>query len=317
MLKKICNLPPALIKNIGLFLIIVLICILLFYFRNILSHLNTQVNNMSNPANKPSKVVVFDLDETLGCFTEIGIFWDALEKFYNQKLTNDKFVELLNIFPEFCRPNILKILEYLQKKKKAKSCLKIMIYTNNQGPKSWVKMITDYFDYKLGYNVFDQIIGAYKVGGKIIEEKRTSHEKSVKDLISCTQLAATTEFCFIDDLYHPLMDKDNVFYINVKPYRYSMSYDTMATRYYDLVINAQKNNTIQKEVFVNSIINYMKQYNYMVVRKSIEEEKTDKVVSKKLMSYLEDFFKRGRTKNTRKHRLIKNRKTKYGKRYYL
>ena len=29
---------------------------------------------------KPLKIVVFDLDETLGCFVELGMFWDALEK---------------------------------------------------------------------------------------------------------------------------------------------------------------------------------------------------------------------------------------------
>ncbi len=27
---------------------------------------------------KQCKIVVFDLDETLGCFVELGMFWDAL-----------------------------------------------------------------------------------------------------------------------------------------------------------------------------------------------------------------------------------------------
>ena len=27
------------------------------------------------------KIVVFDLDETLGYFTELGIFWDCLKKY--------------------------------------------------------------------------------------------------------------------------------------------------------------------------------------------------------------------------------------------
>ena len=28
-----------------------------------------------------NKIVVFDLDETLGCFIELGMFWNSLENF--------------------------------------------------------------------------------------------------------------------------------------------------------------------------------------------------------------------------------------------
>lgn len=295
-------------------LIFLTLLIVLFYFKNILFYINTQVSDMPN---KTNKVVVFDLDETLGCFNELGIFWDALENFYGTKLTSTTFIEMLNVFPEFCRPNILKILDYLHGKKKTKACQKIIIFTNNQGPKSWVKMITDYFDYKLGYSVFDQIIGAYKIGNKIIEENRTTHDKSVKDLLSCTQLPPTTEFCFIDDLYHPLMKRANVFYINITPYHYSIPYDIMAHRYYDLVLSKNKNSTVAKDQFVNSIVTYMNKYKYIVVPKSKEEESTDKMVSKQLKSYLEDFFKRDNTCYTRKQRSLKNRKTRSVKRFFI
>ncbi len=248
--------------------------------------------------NKPSKIIVFDLDETLGYFTELSIFWDALEKFYGHNLFTDKFFELLNVFPEFFRPNIIKILDILCKKRNMKKCNKLIIYTNNQGHKSWVTMISDYLNNKLGYKIFDQIIGAYKVNGKQIEPKRTSHEKSVTDLISCTDIASNTEICFIDDLYHPLMDKDNVYYINIKPYRCSLPFKEMAERYYNLVGVA---NTTE-QVFVNYIVSYMSKYNYMVVKKKEAEEKTDIIVSKKLLSHLEDFLKRDRNTNTRKKR---------------
>ena len=32
------------------------------------------------------KIVVFDLDETLGYFTELGIFWDSLENYTKEPL---------------------------------------------------------------------------------------------------------------------------------------------------------------------------------------------------------------------------------------
>ena len=295
--------------------LIFLTLLVLFYFKNILFYINTQVSIMTN---KTNKVVVFDLDETLGCFNELGIFWDALENFYGSKLSNSTFVAMLNVFPEFCRPDILKILDYLHRKKKTKACQKIIIYTNNQGPKTWVKMITDYFDYKLGYSVFDQIIGAYKIGNKIIEEKRTTHDKSLKDLLSCTQLPPTTEFCFIDDLYHPLMKRPCVFYFNIKPYHYSMPYDIMANRYYNLVVIKNKKAAVSREMFVNNIVAYMSKYKYKVISKSKEAEETDKIESKKLKSYLEDFFKRDHAGggHTRKQRSAKNKKTRSIKRFF-
>jgi hypothetical protein len=251
---------------------------------------------------KPYKVIVFDLDETLGCFIEVSIFWNALEYFYGHNLFNDKFFEVMDTFPEFFRPNIFNMLDFIHRKKLNKVCNKIIIYTNNQGTKGWVKMISDYFDNKLGYKVFDNIIVAYKVNGRQIEPKRTSHEKSVADLISCTGIPADSEICFVDDLYHHLMDKDNVFYIHIKPYYYSMPFNEMAARYYDMVLNKSQQATVSKDVFVNTIDTYTKEYNYQVNQKNVLETKTDIIVSKKLLSHLEEFLKPSRLPNTRKKR---------------
>ena len=94
------------------------------------------------------KIVVFDLDETLGYFVEYGIFWDCLNKYLlneNYELTQNNFNEILDLFPEFLRPNIINMLNYLKNKKQSKCCNKMMIYTNNQGPKKWAQQIISYF----------------------------------------------------------------------------------------------------------------------------------------------------------------------------
>ena len=192
---------------------------------------------------KSSKIVVFDLDETLGNFVELGMFCDALEKINNKKMSNNDFFNILDIFPEFLRPNIINILKYLIEKKKRKKCEKIMIYTNNQGPKTWAQKISEYFNYKVGLPIFDQIIAAFKVKGKIVEICRTSHDKSINDLLNCTKIPSSTQICFLDDQYHPLMEHDNVFYINVKPYTYNIEFKDMAERYYNKIgINMDKLN---------------------------------------------------------------------------
>ena len=63
------------------------------------------------------KIVVFDLDETLGYFTEFGIFWDCLMRYSNEKkkvlLNQCDFNDILDLYPEFLRPNIINILSYL------------------------------------------------------------------------------------------------------------------------------------------------------------------------------------------------------------
>ena len=85
------------------------------------------------------KIVVFDLDETLGYFTEFGIFWDSLVQYLKsinkQALNQHDFDDVLDLYPEFLRPNIINILNYLKEKKDSNCCHKMMIYTNNNGPR--------------------------------------------------------------------------------------------------------------------------------------------------------------------------------------
>ena len=297
------------IKENGSFILIACISILF-----IACHVLYKFNFLFSPSisempetKKPLKIVVFDLDETLGCFVEIGIFWDALEKISKNphvdiKINNESFFEIIDLFPEFLRPNIINILDYLLDKKKIKECDKIMIYTNNQGPKSWAKMISEYFENKLNSKIFDQIIAAFKVQGKKVEMCRTSHDKSVNDLIKCTKIPENTEICFLDDQYHPRMKDFNVYYINLKPYTFSMDYREMAERYYD---KYYKKINMSKQDFMDTIVIYMKKCNYKTIPKNNDEKDIDTVISKQIIIHLEEFFK----KNKRKYTIKKSNKT--------
>lgn len=280
--------------NGPLFIVILISTVLIachFLFGN--KNISTYISSNMSVLPEPEKIVVFDLDETLGCFVELGMFWDALDKITKntqsklQPLNNKRFFELIDIFPEFLRPNIINILKYIIKKKKENKCDGIMIYTNNQGPKQWATMISEYFEYHIDTDIFNHIISAFKVNGKIVEMCRTSNEKSVEDLVRCTQIPENTEICFIDDQSHKLMMKSNVYYIHVKPYSYSMKYTDMAERYYT---KSKASISMDKEEFSNAIDTYMKQYNYIVNEKSVEEYEVDKVIGKKIMSHLELFF---------------------------
>ena len=138
---------------------------------------------------------------------------------------------------------------------------------------------------------------------------RTSHNKSVEDLVRCTRIPTNTEICFIDDQKHPLMAQDNVYYINVKPFEYSMEYEAMAALYYDTFSTVYAIEDT-KEDFINKIVTDMKRYKFDVYDKSTEEYNTDVVVSKQILIHLEDFFKNGRSTNTRKRRKITKQGTR-------
>jgi|TARA_B110000261_G_scaffold38746_1_gene45318 hypothetical protein len=251
-----------------------------------------------------NNIVVFDLDETLGNFTQLSIFWEALNKYHNTTLSEDYFFKLLDTFPEFLRPNIYNILKYLLKQKRNNKCDNIMIYTNNQGNKKWVTMITRYFDMKLKQQTFDKIISAFKVRGKQIELCRTTHDKSVSDLFRCTKIPENTQICFIDDQLHPLMKHDNVYYINVKPYNYSIDFEKMTDTYYTHNIK-----TGDKKEFIKFMTTHMNKSGYLSEPINIDEHNVDKIISKQLLIHLRDFFKsKNKTKRVKRNR--KNRTVK-------
>ena len=161
------------------------------------------------------KIVVFDLDETLGYFQELSFFIDAIENVRNIKITKQEFYNILDNYPEFLRPNILNILNLIKRKKIRNSNIKVMIYTNNQNPKKWVLDIKDYFNHKLNYELFDKVVLSSKY-----EPKRKFVSKSLDDFWECTGYPKSSKVLFIDDQYHPMMIKNNVTYLHVKPYSF-------------------------------------------------------------------------------------------------
>lgn len=267
--------------------------------------------------NCSSKIVVFDLDETLGYFVEFGMFWDSLKHYYKNKsksesesiITFDQafFNKVLDLYPEFTRPNIINILNYLKKKKQDQHCHKLMIYTNNQGPPEWAHHIKSYFEEKIKFSLFDQIIGAFKINGKQVEMFRTTHMKTHKDFISCTKIPETTQICFIDDVFHPGMKNDNIYYIHIKPYTHDLSFDTIVDRFIGKGLIDIDDPTSMKD----AVIAGMKRYAYTYVEKSQLEQKIDAMLSKKILHHLHSFF--NKKTNSVSRRVSNKSKPKFSK----
>ena len=126
-----------------------------------------------------------------------------------------------------------------------------MIYTNNNGERAWAEHIKSYFEYKCDSPIFEQIIAAFKINGEIIEVNRTTYDKTVDDFFRCTKLPRDTQICFIDDLFHPKMGDDNVYYIHVKPYKYILSSNTLVERFLSSSLSKDIHNNLDFIDFMN------------------------------------------------------------------
>lgn len=237
------------------------------------------------------KVVVFDLDETLGYFGQLGRFCNLLDNYYkNPNKSYSIFNELMDLYPEFSRPNIFNILKYLLQKKKENKCQALMIYTNNTGEKKWAEHIKNYYEHKVNAKLFEQIIAAFKINGKIVEINRTTHEKCLGDFFRCTKLSPDIEICFIDDLHHPKMIDDNVYYIHVKEYKHALPADEMMNRFLKSPLS---NDIKNKDEFKNFSLFDLK---YNVVEKSNQEQEIDVIIGKKMLEHIKDFFEKDEPK---------------------
>ena len=249
------------------------------------------------------KIVVFDFDETLGYFTEFGIFWDCLVNYFKSEnladLTQNDFDNIFDLYPEFLRPNIINILNYLKVQKKKLYCQKMMIYTNNTGPREWSQKIINFFEKKIKYKLIDQIIAAFKINGKTIEICRTTHNKTHTDLIRCTKIPENAEICFLDDTFYPEMTNDNIFYINVKPYYYDLQFDYMITKIQNSDFGKK---ILNHNIFNEKMMNNIKNYKYKYIQKNLKEYEIDKIIGKQLITHLQEFFN-----NKIKQKSIKNK----------
>ena len=303
-----------------------------------------------------SKIVVFDLDETLGYFPQLSMLWEIIRSYllrigqhevkkrpttssldisidpslnhsldlsldlsHPGTMSQNYFGLILDLYPEFIRPNILSILNYIKYKKESGECMGVMIYTNNQGPKYWVKYIQEYFERKMKYELFDQTICAFKVNGQRLELFRTSHSKTVDDLIKCTKIPTGTLICFLDDVVHPEMIKENVYYIKIKPYVHWLVPDLLIQRFIHSEVGEELISREYRESFLEYASEYIKNHPMNYVEKSTEDYEIDKIVTKKTMVHLQIFFekradkidvvRRGKNKS-RNRREFSHRKTR-------
>ena len=243
---------------------------------------------------RTKRVIAFDLDETLGSFSDLYILWSILQDMCEDHYPVN-FNTLLDLYPEFLRYGIFHILEYLHEKKKLGQCEKIYIYTNNQCSVTWIQLISKYFNYKLNVknDLFDQIIYAFKIDNQRVEPHRTTHSKIHSDFMKCTMIPNSAEICFIDNSYYSKMKHDKVYYIQPSSYRHSLDTDTIINRLLRSPIASKlpcKKNAdlypffkLQFSIFSSVNTPRTKQH-------SLKRQEIDILVIQKMMFHIKEFF---------------------------
>ncbi len=252
----------------------------------------TQTLEQSSNNNKEQKVVVFDLDETLGFFSQFSVIWRCIVYVFPPERgfiwNQQQFNRVMDLFPEYVRPYIFDILLYLEDKRTSGQLDKVMIYTNNNAPKKWAIWLSNYLSQKTNTTKFDQVIGAFMVDGIIIEPNRTTHDKTHRDFIRCTSMPVGTQLFFIDDNEHPHMIHSDIYYIQMKPYIHYLSFATIFDRF--------RAEFTEYEELMHHFSFYLEQYfraaNYLLSPppKDILETKIDRIVTRGLMKHLRLFF---------------------------
>ena len=78
-----------------------------------ITHMEIYKGNYYNKKRNRSsgRVIAFDLDETLGSFSDLEILWSSLQHF-TKKYEPINFNSILDLYPEFLRYGIIPILDF-------------------------------------------------------------------------------------------------------------------------------------------------------------------------------------------------------------
>ena len=277
---------------------------------------------------KKKHVFVFDLDETIGSFAELYHLFQCIQYIQEQQKrplygsVRTLLFSLLDEYPEFFRYGIEILFQYLnEKKKKGNQDVQIYIYTNNHClPTTWTSHIIAYIEAKWKVpKLFDNILCAFKVRGKIVECRRTTNDKTYNDLIQCIRLGSNTELCFIDNVYFPKMKQRMVYYLRPKPYYHYVHRKTIIERFLlskvgtsiVTLLHITKDN-LRDQVFSYYAKHQLPMNEYY---KSEKEMEIDLNVSKKLLYHCRLFFHiHMKQSTTRKYKRTKGAKATKKKR---
>jgi hypothetical protein len=170
---------------------------------------------------KVLKIIVFDMDETIGAFPALsGVLYNVQPFLQNYSL----FKHYLDTNPQYIRPYMMDILRQVAAAKQLHD-LTIVLYTNNSNS-VWIAMILYYINTALQLSdpLFDHVLDA---------SQHKMYDKNVADLLHRSNIIHKQKdirIFFVDDQYHPGMVSSEVVYFHITPYKDPNSNDVQASQ---------------------------------------------------------------------------------------
>lgn len=245
------------------------------------------------------KVVVFDLDETIGSFGDLYELWCELHHrrgFPKEGDDEPIFHELMSLYPEMLRVGLMPILEFLYQKFRQRECYPIHIYTNTQcNAPRWVPLILSYLQKQIvpddddnQVSLFAKPICAFKIDGKRVEPERTTKNKCPSDFIRCSLLPKHVEICFVDDQPHPRMQTGKIYFIQPPPYHHPLTREIILQRFI---------NSILYPMYFSSSLSQRQRQNqshsqspWTKKREYVAPDPMDIQIGQKILYYVREFF---------------------------
>jgi len=239
------------------------------------------------------KFIVFDLDETLGYFKQLYYIFSILKKINSSfSITQTIFNRVLDLYPEFLRPDIVDILLYLKHQKQFNRNTYLIIYTNNTHH-NWTKYIISYIEYRIeNPNFFDRTIISSKK-----EVCRQHQKKHLDDLFRCIDYSANSPICYIDNEFHPGMRSKQTYYCKLDGYVNNISNTMIADRLYSSGVVEDIIPGVQYEVFNNIYLHYCSNLYAGVLSEA--EYKHERRTTQELMLRIRIFFMNSTTHKRR------------------
>jgi hypothetical protein len=269
------------------------------------------------------KAIAFDLDETIGSFSDFHSIWSRLEP---EMKTQEIFNEIIQLYPEFLRVGIIPVLSYIRKKQQRGDCLPIYIYTNNQCQDViWINQLIYYLEMMVAKNAFatlnaQVVVSAYardvrgfckRSGGEFPKGTRRENDPKQGKLFAdpiCAfkirnqriemrrtthektyedfvlcSMLHSTNVCFIDDIYHEKMKHRRVYYIQPPPYIPRLSYIEVIDRFLE--------SSVYKRLYPHRQVGLFRRHNEnndpIMTSIVLQEEQN---ITNKIMYYIREFF---------------------------
>jgi len=164
--------------------------------------------------------------------------------------------------------------------------------------------------------LFDHTIGGFKPNQENASSskypQRTTGHKTVNELIRCGRLPSEIEICFLDDIEHPKMVDERVYYLKLQPYHSYIPFELFVVRFLNSALfrdvfdkfhvpsitpgmaSSSKKQILSIELH-NLFMKYAKlsEYDAKEFQRKLNPREIDEIISKYILYNLQQFFRDG------------------------